>query len=556
MGDTGKKKIFVAGLASILLVAAVVAVVVVSTKNGDASSGESDGALSTTAKSVQDICAPTDYKQTCEKSLAHANTTNPKELIKLAFDATVKNIGDVLKNSAVLKEAAADPSTKDAYVVCQEVLETAVDDLQRSVDKVGEFDATKAEEYIEDLKTWLSAVITNQETCVDAFENTTGDAGEKMKNLLRTARELSSNGLAMVSDISAIVSSLGLGSLSGRRLLSEKRQAEIEFVDRRILAAAKGGPDAVVAQDGSGKFKTIKAAVATIPKKNNKPFVIYVKAGLYKENVEIPKGASQVILIGDGPLKTRITGDKCFAKGVKTYHTATVAVNGEDFLAKDIAFENTAGAAGHQAVALRVSADRAVFFNVNIDGYQDTLYAHNYRQYYRDCWISGTIDFIFGDSLALFQNCKFNVRMPNKNQACMVTAQGRVDPRSIGAIVIQNGDFSAEDALLKANPPVKVYLGRPWKELSRTIIMQSNIGGFIAPEGWAPWMGTFALDTLYYGEYANRGPGSNLVKRVKWKGIKKITPKIADSWTGGKAYKGDLWVKNSGVPYVPTMMHV
>lgn len=207
-------------------------------------------------------------------------------------------------------------------------------------------------------------------------------------------------------------------------------------------------------------------------------------------------------------------------------------------------------------MALRVSADRAVFSNVNIDGYQDSLYAHNYRQYYRDCWISGTVDFIFGDSLALFQNCKFNVRMPGKSQACMITAQGRIEPRSIGAIIIQNGDFSAEDALLKARPPVQVYLGRPWKQLSRTIIMQSNIGGFIAPEGWSPWAGNFALDTLYYGEYMNRGPGSNLARRVRWKGIKKITPQIAESWTGGRIFKGDLWVKNSGVPYVPTMMRV
>lgn len=314
MGDTGKKKFFVAGLASILLVAAVVAVVV-SAKNGGATSN--GAAVSSTAKSVQAICAPTDYKETCQKSLAQANTTNPKELIKVAFDATVKNIGDVLKKSALLKEAAADESTKDAFNVCQEVLETAVDDLKRSFDKVGEFDPTKTEEYVEDLKTWLSAVITNQETCVDAFENTTGDTGEKMKNLLRTARELSSNGLAMVSDISSIVSSLDLGSLaSSRRLLS--------FVDRRILAASRRGPDVVVAQDGSAKFKTIKEAVATIPKKNNRPFVIHVKAGLYNENVEFPKGANQVILVGDGPLKTRITGNKCYAKGVKTFHTATV----------------------------------------------------------------------------------------------------------------------------------------------------------------------------------------------------------------------------------------
>lgn len=225
-------------------------------------------------------------------------------------------------------------------------------------------------------------------------------------------------------------------------------------------------------------------------------------------------------------------------------------------MAKDIGFENTAGPQGHQGVALRVSGDRAVFYNVHIDGYQDSLYAHNYRQYYRDCTISGTIDFIFGDSLAIFQNCRFVVRKPMPNQACMVTAQGRIDRRSQGAIVIQNGDFVAEPAFLQAQPPHQAYLGRPWKEFSRTIIMQSNIGGFIAPEGWAPWMGTFALDTLYYAEYQNRGPGSDMKKRVQWKGIQHFTQQMAESWTGGRVFGGDYWVWNSRVPYVPTMMKV
>ncbi|KAK4388423.1 putative pectinesterase/pectinesterase inhibitor 28, partial [Sesamum angolense] len=428
------------------------------------------------------------------------------------FEFTEKNIGDVIKSSPLFKEAASDDSTKQALAICQEVLDTAVDDLKRSFDKVGEFDASKANEYLEDLKTWLSAVITNHETCIDAFENTQGDTGEKMKNVLQTARQMSSNGLAM--------------------------------------------PNAVVAQDGSGQFKTISAAIASVPQKNNQMFVIHVKAGVYKESVEIPKKVNKIVLIGDGPLKTRITGRKNYAEGVKTFHTATVAVNADEFMAKDIGIENTAGPLGHQAVALRVSGDRAIFHNVHIDGYQDTLYAHTYRQYYRDCSISGTIDFIFGDAQALFQNCKFVVRKPGPNQACMVTAQGRVERHSLGATVIQNGDFVAEPALLQASPPVKVYLGRPWKMLSRTIIMQSNIGGFVAPEGWSVWQGTFALDTLYYAEYQNRGPGSDQKSRVAWKGIQHFSPQMAESWTGAKMYKGDEWIRNSGVPYVPTMMKV
>ncbi|KAL3641932.1 hypothetical protein CASFOL_012747 [Castilleja foliolosa] len=547
MGDS-KKKVVVAGLASILLVAAVVAVAIgVSKKNADG--------ITTSTKAVDAVCSPTDYKETCKKSLANANTTDPRELIEAAFNATINDIANAVKNSALLKEAEKDESTKGAFNVCDEVLGTAVDDLKRSVEKISELDASKMNEFVESLKTWLSAVITNQETCIDAFENTTGDTGEKMKALLKTAKEMSSNGLAMVTDITSLLSSLNLGNLSSsRRLLSEDDEETDPnaWTRRNLLAKAK--PNAVVAQDGSGQFKTIKEAIATVPKKNKVTFVIYVKAGVYKEHVEIPKGAHNIVMYGDGPSKTIITDKKNFAAGTKTFQSATVAVNADDFFAHDISIENTAGPEGHQAVALRVSGDRAVFFNVHINGYQDTLYTHTYRQFYRDCAISGTIDFIFGDALAIFQNCQFVVRKPMDNQACMVTAQGRIDPRSQGAIIVQNGSIVAEPAFLQAPKPITAYLGRPWKELSRTIIMQSNIDGFISPDGWSPWMGNFALDTLFYAEYQNRGPGSNQAHRVKWKGIKHISPQVAESWTPGKAFGGDFWIIGSQIPYVPNMM--
>ncbi|KAL3812940.1 hypothetical protein ACJIZ3_014208 [Penstemon smallii] len=528
------------------------------------------GSISASTKAVKAICSPTDYKETCEESLSKTNTTDPKELIKVAFDATVKNIGDVIKNSSLLQEAAKDSRTKEAFNVCKEVLETSIEDLKRSFDKVGEFDASKIDEYVSDVKTWLSGAITNQETCIDAFENTTGDTGEKMKKLLKTASELSSNGLAMVSDFSQIFASLQLGGFTtSRRLLTEDNKYRLDYSDndlpsfvspkaRRLMAATPANVkiNAIVAQDGSGQFKTISAAINSIPAKNNQTFVIYVKEGHYKEYVSIPKKVNNVVLMGDGPLKTIISGGKNYADGVQTFHTATLAVNADSFIAKDIAIENTAGPTKHQAVAVRVSGDKAIFYNVKMDGYQDTLYAHTYRQYYRGCTISGTIDFIFGDATAIFQNCQLTVRKPMDNQACMVTAQGRKDHRSVGAIVLQNCNIVAEPQFTQVQPALKAYLGRPWKEYSRTIIMQSNIDAFISPEGWAPWMGTFALDTLYYAEYQNRGPGSNMSGRVKWKGIKKITPQIAESFTPGKIYGGDEWIKAAAIPYTPGMINV
>lgn len=225
-------------------------------------------------------------------------------------------------------------------------------------------------------------------------------------------------------------------------------------------------------------------------------------------------------------------------------------------MAKDIGFENSAGPEKHQAVALRVSADMSVFHNCIMDGYQDTLYTHSYRQFYRQCIISGTIDFIFGNAAAVFQDCKMIVRKPMNSQACMVTAQGRKDQHSVGGIVLDGCTITAEPEFMNAVPMPKSYLGRPWKEFSRTIIMQSFIDKNIDPEGWAPWTGTFGQDTCYYAEVNNKGPGADTSKRVTWKGIKKISQQEAQSYTPGNYIQGDTWIKASSVPYDSGLMKI
>ncbi|KAA8527428.1 hypothetical protein F0562_034857 [Nyssa sinensis] len=561
------KKAAVLGVSSIFLVAMVVAAVVtVTRKNGEAATdgaAGSNGGITTTTKAIKSICQPTDYKDTCEKSLGSAagNTTDPKELIKVAFQVAVKNIGEVMKNSTVLQQAAKDPSISDALENCHELLDYSIADLQRSFEKLGNFEISKLDAYLADLKTWLSGAVTYQQTCLDGFENTTGDSGEKMKKLLKTAGELTSNGLAMVSQFSTILQNLGVPGLGGvsRRLLSDVSSdgfpSWVSEGSRRLLQASPESvkPDVVVAKDGSGKYKTINEALKDIPLKSNTTFVIYVKAGIYEENVEFSNQMRNVILIGDGPTKTKITGNKSKVGGTATFKSATVAANGDGFVAKNIGFENSAGSEMHQAVALRVSSDMAVVYNCQIDGYQDTLYAHVHRQFYRDCIITGTIDFIFGDAISVFQNCKMVVRKPLDNQSCMVTAQGRKEHFETTGIVLQNCTITAEPDVLTASPPVKVYLGRPWKNFSRTIIMNSQIDSVIDPEGWAPWAGTAYLDTLYYAEYNNRGPGAVQTKRVTWPGIKKITADDAAGYTAAKFLFGDDWIPKTGVPYNPGM---
>lgn len=167
------------------------------------------------------------------------------------------------------------------------------------------------------------------------------------------------------------------------------------------------------------------------------------------------------------------------------------------FMARDIGFENSARSTKHQAVAIRVVGDFSVFYNCRFDGYQDTLYALRSRQFYHDCTITGTIDFIFGDAQVVFQNCKIIIREPLENQQCMVTAQGRTEPKGPGATILQNCTIVADPAYYPFRMKNKAFLRRPWKQYSRTIVMQSFLEDSITPEGWTPWAGTFGLNTCF-----------------------------------------------------------
>lgn len=306
----------------------------------------------------------------------------------------------------------------------------------------------------------------------------------------------------------------------------------------------------VVAKDGSGNYKTVSEAVASAPNKGKTRYVIYVKKGTYKENVQIGSSKKNVMLVGDGMDYTVITGDLNVKDGSTTFKSATVAAVGDGFIAQDIWFQNTAGPEKHQAVALRVGADTSVINRCRIDAYQDTLYTHTNRQFYRDSYITGTVDFIFGNAAVVFQNCKIVARKPMSNQANMVTAQGRTDPNEPTGTSIQRCNVIASSDLEPVKGTIKSYLGRPWKEYSRTVYMQSYIGSHIDPTGWSIWSGDFALKTLYYGEYTNNGPGAGTGKRVKWAGYRVITnPAEARKFTVAELIRGGEWLQSTGVTY-------
>lgn len=223
---------------------------------------------------------------------------------------------------------------------------------------------------------------------------------------------------------------------------------------------------------------------------------------------------------------------------------------GERFLAKELTFQNTAGPSKHQAVALRVGADLAAFYRIDALAYQDTLYVHSNRQFFINCFIAGTVDFIFGNSAVVLQDCDIHARRPNSGQKNMVTAQGRVDPNQNTGIVIQKSRIGATSDLKPVQSSFPTYLGRPWKEYSRTVIMQSDISDVINPAGWHEWNGNFALSTLFYGEYQNTGAGAGTSKRVTWKGFKVIsTATEAQSFTPGRFIAGGSWLSSTGFPF-------
>ncbi|KAJ8752474.1 hypothetical protein K2173_004762 [Erythroxylum novogranatense] len=578
-GDDGKKKkrIAIIGVSSFLLVAMVVAVTVgVGVNNNgkddediNGSSHKSTQPISASVKAIKAICQPAEYKKSCEENLKKSagNTTDPKELIQATFEVAQNYIIKVAEKSTVMQDIEKDPRAREALQECRELMNMSMSELQHSFERIGDFDLSNLDELLADLSTWLTASLTFQETCLDGFDNTTGDAGEKMRSVMKTATQLTSIALDIVSGLSSIFDSMEISGAT-RRLLTTNSDDElpvlghddqfpewVKFGTRRLLALSvtQIKPDLVVAKDGSGDFKTINEAIMRIGKrKNNATFVLYIKEGVYQEYVSFNHSMDNLIVIGDGGEKTRITGNRNVHDGYTTYGCPTVIVSGDNFLAMNIGVENTAGPDKHQAVALRSSGDDAIFYNCTFDGYQDTLYAHVKRQFYRDCTISGTIDFVFGAGEVAFQNCTFLVRKPMDNQQNIVTAQGRKQRRERSGFIIQNSTITAHPDLFPVRQQFKSYLGRPWKPFSRTIIMESFIDDVIQPDGWTPWSPPdTGMKTCWYTEFNNYGPGADKKARVTWNGIKNITREHAIHFTPGRFLRGDNWIKPTGVPYIP-----
>lgn len=274
-----------------------------------------------------------------------------------------------------------------------------------------------------------------------------------------------------------------------------------------------------VAADGSGDYTSIQTALDDTKSFPDQAITIFIKKGVYQEKVRVYSWNTNLTLIGESREETIISWDDHFKKINKgrnsTFHTHTLWVEANDVTLKNLTIQNTAGPVG-QAIALTVSGDRVVIENCSILGNQDTLYCtgENSRQYFKDCYLEGTTDFIFGNATAVFDNCELRSLSNSFITAASTT------PRQAYGFVFLHCRLTADEKVSK------VYLGRPWRAHARTAFISCEYGDHIRAEGWDEWGKESNQQTANYAEWA---PAEKLEGRVKWS--KKLSKKQAKKYT-------------------------
>ena len=313
-----------------------------------------------------------------------------------------------------------------------------------------------------------------------------------------------------------------------------------------VLAANKyDNPDTlVVSRDGTGEFRTIDEAIEVCRAFMDYTKVIYVKKGVYKEKLIIPSWLTNITICGEDRDNTIITWDdhanikmpvggldsEAAVKGkpMGTFRTYTLKVQGSYITLKDITIENNAAKLG-QAVALHTEGDHILVQNCRLLGNQDTVYTGvgGTRVAFYDSYIEGTTDFIFGPSIAWFQNCEIHSKANS-----YITAASTPAGQKYGYVFYK--------CRLTADKDVdKVYLGRPWRPFAATIFMDCELGKHIRPEGWHNWNNAKNEETARYAEYDNKGEGASTKNRVKWS--KQLSKKEAAKVTLLDAFGEDCW---------------
>jgi pectinesterase len=293
-----------------------------------------------------------------------------------------------------------------------------------------------------------------------------------------------------------------------------------------------------VAKDGSGDYKFIQEAVDAMRVYPLAAITLYIKNGTYNEKIELPATNTDVVFVGESVEKTIIVFNDYSGRGkLTTFTSYTAKISGNRFRAENITFSNNAGRVG-QAVALYVDADKAVFKNCRFLGDQDTIFAagETARQYFVDCYIEGTTDFIFGPSTAVFQNCTIRGKTNS-----YITAASTTAGKKFGYVFL--------DCKIIADSSVtKLFLGRPWRAAAKTAFIRCELPKQIAPAGWNNWGNAANESTTLYAEYKNIGEGADTKNRVAW--AKQLSDKEAKEYSVESIFKNlnspadTVWFQN------------
>jgi pectinesterase len=299
------------------------------------------------------------------------------------------------------------------------------------------------------------------------------------------------------------------------------------------VRAAEKPIDVIVAKDGSGQFRTVQEAVMSVPAGTpERPVVIHIKPGVYKELIYVQREKRCFRFIGEDAATTVLTFDLhanlvgLDGKPIGTFRTPSTVIDADDFTAENITFENAAGPVG-QALAIRVDGDRAAFRKCRFLGWQDTVFLNRGRHYFEDCYIDGHVDFIFGGATAWFERCRIHCRRDG-----YVTAASTPENVAYG--------FVFSRCRLTGEPGVKTYLGRPWRAYSAVTYIHTEMSDVVRAEGWDNWKLPEREKTARYREYRSAGAGGRPDARVAWS--RQLTDAEAKALTVGTVLGGpDGW---------------
>jgi len=294
-------------------------------------------------------------------------------------------------------------------------------------------------------------------------------------------------------------------------------------------------PDVIVAADGSGKYTSLQEAISTAPMRtgaNDPRWLIFVKAGTYKERVYVQRERGRIAVVGEDVEKTVLVYDLNAnlpgpdGKPIGTFRTPTLQIDGDGMTWENLTIANSAGPVG-QALALRVDADRVTFRHCRFLGWQDTILVNRGRQYFADCYIEGHVDFIFGAATAYFDRCHIHALKDGYLTAAS-TPQGAAH------------GYVFADCKITGGAGVRAFLGRPWRIYAQTVYLRTEMSDVIRAEGWSNWGKAEAEKTTFYAEFGSTGPGANPAARAPW--AKPLTAAEAAALTPEKVLAGaDGW---------------